>query len=144
MQDYLEHFGITGMKWGIKNGPPYPLGPDVSTGKKLKKEAKKAARKAKKEQAKAAKKESNTKRPDKMYKNRKEYTVEELEKENRRFRAEEEMFNHSEQYRRRGTQFIQGLVQAGTSAVALSALIKKIGDVKIPPELAQRILEESK
>lgn len=23
---YLEHHGILGMKWGIKNGPPYPLG----------------------------------------------------------------------------------------------------------------------
>lgn len=23
---YLEHHGILGMKWGVKNGPPYPLG----------------------------------------------------------------------------------------------------------------------
>lgn len=23
--DYLEHHGIMGMKWGVKNGPPYPL-----------------------------------------------------------------------------------------------------------------------
>ena len=24
--DYLEHHGILGQKWGVKNGPPYPLG----------------------------------------------------------------------------------------------------------------------
>ena len=25
-RNYLAHHGILGMKWGIKNGPPYPLG----------------------------------------------------------------------------------------------------------------------
>lgn len=23
--DYLEHHGILGQKWGVRNGPPYPL-----------------------------------------------------------------------------------------------------------------------
>lgn len=33
----LYHHGIKGQKWGVKNGPPYPLGSDVSTGSRLKK-----------------------------------------------------------------------------------------------------------
>lgn len=32
----LYHHGITGMKWGVKNGPPYPLSSKISTGKSLK------------------------------------------------------------------------------------------------------------
>lgn len=37
LDDYfIEHHGIKGQKWGVKNGPPYPLGPNISTGKKLK------------------------------------------------------------------------------------------------------------
>lgn len=32
----LQHHGIIGMKWGKKNGPPYPLAPDISTGKRIK------------------------------------------------------------------------------------------------------------
>lgn len=23
--DYISHYGVLGQKWGIKNGPPYPL-----------------------------------------------------------------------------------------------------------------------
>ena len=23
--DYLQHNGIKGQKWGVRNGPPYPL-----------------------------------------------------------------------------------------------------------------------
>ena len=34
--EFLEHHGIMGQKWGVQNGPPYPLGPDKSTGKRLK------------------------------------------------------------------------------------------------------------
>jgi hypothetical protein len=32
----LYHHGIKGQKWGVKNGPPYPLDSSVSTGHKLK------------------------------------------------------------------------------------------------------------
>ena len=33
----LYHHGIKGQKWGVSNGPPYPLSDEVSTGKRLKK-----------------------------------------------------------------------------------------------------------
>lgn len=33
----LYHHGIKGQKWGVKNGPPYPLSSKISTGKALKK-----------------------------------------------------------------------------------------------------------
>ena len=32
----LTHSGIDGMRWGVRNGPPYPLGRDISTGSRLK------------------------------------------------------------------------------------------------------------
>ena len=33
----LYHHGIRRMKWGVRNGPPYPLSPTISTGSSLKK-----------------------------------------------------------------------------------------------------------
>lgn len=38
LEDYIEHFGILGMKWGVKHGPPYPL--DIKTSKAIKKSGK--------------------------------------------------------------------------------------------------------
>lgn len=35
-RDYIAHHGIKGQKWGVKNGPPYPLDSKISTGKRLK------------------------------------------------------------------------------------------------------------
>lgn len=35
-QSELLHHGIIGQKWGQRNGPPYPLGNRISTGKRLK------------------------------------------------------------------------------------------------------------
>lgn len=31
--DEIYHHGIKGQKWGMKNGPPYPIQPDVAASK---------------------------------------------------------------------------------------------------------------
>lgn len=33
----LYHHGVKGQKWGVENGPPYPLSDEISTGRRLKK-----------------------------------------------------------------------------------------------------------
>ena len=38
-EEYLEHHGILNQRWGHRNGPPYPLSREVSTGSRLKKGA---------------------------------------------------------------------------------------------------------
>lgn len=58
-ETYLMHHQIKGAKWGQRNGPPYPLSKDISTGKRLKARgaalAKRKAAVAKKAQVKATK-----------------------------------------------------------------------------------------
>ena len=36
-EDFLEHHGILGMKWGVQNGPPYPLSSDQKSADEKKK-----------------------------------------------------------------------------------------------------------
>lgn len=50
----LYHHGIRGQKWGIQNGPPYPLDSAISTGARLKSAARAAAGKIKEHHAKQA------------------------------------------------------------------------------------------
>lgn len=35
MEKYLFHHGIKGQKWGVQNGPPYPLNISKSLGLKV-------------------------------------------------------------------------------------------------------------
>lgn len=35
-EQYIEHHGVQDQKWGVQNGPPYPLDSSLSTGKRLK------------------------------------------------------------------------------------------------------------
>lgn len=72
MSDYeLRHHGVQGQKWGVQNGPPYPLDSSVSTGSKLKQvkdRVKRAKKGAKYEQKidRLSNKEPNEKRVQKI------------------------------------------------------------------------------
>lgn len=74
LDEMLEHHGIKGQKHGVRNGPPYPLGSDISTGKRLKKSIgsikRRAASKSKVWKAKRAAKAAKANEP--KYKDKRE------------------------------------------------------------------------
>ena len=51
---YLEHHGIKGQSWGVRNGPPYPLDSSKSTGSRLKMSGSATKKKDKKSSVKTA------------------------------------------------------------------------------------------
>lgn len=83
--EYISHHGVLNQKWGVRNGPPYPLGSDKSTGKRLKKgdsgtgSISKKAKKLDKEMKKA----SNAKGSDTYYENDSKMAIK-LDKEMRK------------------------------------------------------------
>ncbi len=90
----LYHHGIKGQKWGVENGPPYPLDRAISTGQRLKNAASSAAGKikehrAKRAEIKAAKKEEERKKRE-AEEAEKKRQAEEAEKK----RVEEERARH--------------------------------------------------
>lgn len=113
---YLQHHQIKGAKWGKRNGPPYPLSKEISTGKRLKtrgtavakykaKVAKKAQMKAvkasEKQQKIEAQKQAQTEKTKnkilksrsiaKVYKNADLFSDQELEKIKNRFTLENDI-----------------------------------------------------
>lgn len=68
-QSALLHHGIEGQKWGVMNGPPYPLDSYLSTGKSLRKAARKEAKAGSKEYSNAKKAAKNYKANMKLAKN---------------------------------------------------------------------------
>lgn len=71
----LYHHGIKGQKWGVTNGPPYPLDSSVSTGKSLKNSQSEGFSNAKKVTDDMYKKFYNTNNIDKRWKNVAEFGI---------------------------------------------------------------------
>lgn len=67
-KDYLEHHGVKFMKWGVKNGPPYPL----------EGEGKKNFRQQVKEAKAAKRRKKILKDPEKIVKYQDEFTLEDI------------------------------------------------------------------
>ena len=78
MNNELYHHGILGQRWGHRNGPPYPLGSSVSTGKRLKKQTI-GERRAERRQAKAEEKSARY-RKKMLYKAANEFSKRHFEK----------------------------------------------------------------
>ena len=99
---YLQHSGILNQRWGVRNGPPYPLKPSqysAAEKRAMKKEQKASVKAAKKERKDSLNKslktyEKDSKKKGKTvkirYKNTREMTDEELDAANKRLRAENE------------------------------------------------------
>lgn len=110
LDNELYHYGVKNMRWGIQNGPPYPLNAKGKAALKkqgekplnAKKESRKKSRveKAKaKAKLKAEKKKlAEEKRrkailndPSKLYKNRKQFTKEEIDEAMKQFEWEKKL-----------------------------------------------------
>lgn len=105
-EDYLMHFGILGMRWGKRNGPPYPL----------------SYRQMNPEQRKLSKKsyevaESNNKPATKSVK---DMTDKELDDAIKRLRNEKTYTELTSSDINQGSEFVKGLLTVFGSVAALT------------------------
>lgn len=85
--NYLAHEGVTGMHWGVRHGPPYPLlrnaAGKLKARAQAKRKAKSEARAAKSAEEKATQHEALKKyvreNPEKLYKHKDDLTKEEID-----------------------------------------------------------------
>lgn len=143
--DEIYHHGIDNQQWGVRNGPPYPLKPAVSSAvkqgksreeiraakkraKNLKKaraarakkreEAAKAKKKAEKqEKAQDQRKNKSGKSPTLMYKNRDLFTTQELKDLADRFAAENRVQELSSKRIQTGKDVVNNLLNVAEGGI---------------------------
>lgn len=146
-EEYLAHHGILGMRWGKRNGPPYPLNESQMTPKeRAKNEVSEYAAKAYAQRRKAKIREREQVRKNKFNEKegRRQNRVDERElaRQNRFDEREYDKQNDAdmrerwEQYKRGRTYVRKFLVGAGVMAIAGLAAYKIIKTGQINNEAA--------
>lgn len=130
--DFLAQSGILGMKWGKRNGPPYPLsrqkrfggteknktgssgasssGGESGTPKKKSDLLSSIIKRNKKPVSSEKKREKILSDPKKLYKNRKKFSNEEIEKALKQFDLDRRLKEAAREKRQRGSKFINDLL----------------------------------
>lgn len=128
MADILTHYGVKGMRWGIRKASPRAT-TRSRAGKKIdvvKQAMNKASEKAKQKQAEKFEKnkEKIKKSPTKLYRNRDKFTDEEILTAMKDIRMERELRSLSRDEITTGSQYASAVLSYGTAAVAAYNIYK--------------------
>lgn len=129
--DYLQHWGILGQKWGQRNGPPYPL-----SSAKMNAAERKQAKLSRKAEKKEQRRKSDVKN----------MSDAELDKALGRLRKEQEYENLSGKNITDGKKFVKNaLVIGGTmAATAMISELARRGGTDIANSLWSNVFKHSK
>lgn len=139
--DDLLHYGIPGMKWGVRRTPE-ELGHRRAEralkrrNRKMQREKKKRQKAKLKAQKEAAKKAKNLeewkKSPTKMYQHRDEYSLEELEKRNRVFEQHKKLSDYSVNTLSLGQQYLDTIVKYGKTGIEGYNTVARVYNTRFP------------
>lgn len=132
----LEHYGVKGMRWGIRKqressgNRRSSQGPSILSKKeqrlkqraeqKAKTEREKAVKKAAADKAKAEKRRKDIlTNPSKLYKHRNEFTYDEIRRAMERFEWEKKLNSYSADQLRNGAEFVNNLFKLTNSGINL-------------------------
>lgn len=162
-RDSLEHYGVKGMKWGVRKDRDKGTGQRKATTKQklrakqrmgtlAQRQKQRAARKEEmraraqaKKAAKAAKRhEENLRSPTKLYKHRREYSQEEINAALKQFEWEKKIQDYSMTELNRGQQYIDTMFKTANSAINLYNTAARIRNTLQPGEKPWRYVEAAK
>lgn len=134
----LEHYGIKGMKWGIRRTPEQ-LGHVVNkVKKKVASVQKKSAAKKKKaaQKKRKAEREAILRSPTKLYKHRFDFTAQEINDAMKRFEWEKKLKDYSKNNLDRGADYINSILKYANTGINLynasARVYNTFGEGRVP------------
>lgn len=162
-RDSLEHYGVKGMKWGVRKERDKGTGQrKASANQKLRakqrmdtlaqRQKQRAARKeemraraqAKKAAKEAERHQKNLQNPTKLYKHRREYTQDEINAALKQFEWEKKIQDYSMTELNRGQQYLDTMFKTANSAINLYNTAARLRNTFSPGERPWKYVEAAK
>lgn len=121
----LEHYGVPGMKWGVRKARETSGRTRKKAAKKLsylERRKKQLAEKRRKKKQKIAEREAKRRKnilnsPTRLYKNRRKFTQDEINEAMKQFKWEAELQQYSQKQLKAGKDYIDSIFNYGTAAI---------------------------
>lgn len=139
--DFLEHYGVKGMKWGVRKEQPTSSGTSTLTKKQAKKLLKQKKLAQAKREREAVKRKKILSNPTKLYKNRDKFSEAEIKKAMEKFNWERNLRSLSKSDLDYGRDVVKNILDTSSSLIGIYNNIARTYNSLGSPDIKWKYIE---